>query len=230
MKNLQVFYLVCLITLVTIAPGYSQKKGKLTTEEKGQIKNARVVIFRYEAPPLTFMTPKDAVGAGLVSKVTKSDIGESQERHRYYPSKLVQKNLDSLFRAHELMTNVTLVPEAFEFHMPAKLKDLSKYDDVDTDYIVEVIVPLMTWKASYSPAKWRTYWLGLGVEVRVIRKSDLTRVWKTNVGHGGLNDKRLKFHITELEENGKEKIAQMLDIAALEAGKRVIESYIAAKK
>jgi hypothetical protein len=66
--------------------------------------------------------------------------------------------------------------------------------------------------------------------VRIIRKSDLTRIWKDNVGHGGLNDKQLKFHITELEENGKEKIANMLDIAALECSRKVIEDYAKAKK
>jgi len=123
-----------------------------------------------------------------------------------------------------------LVEEPFEFQMPADLKDLSKYSDVDTDYIIEIIVPLMGWQASYSPTKWRTYWLNLAVEVRIIRKSDLTRIWRVNVGHGGLNNKQLKFHITELEENGKEKIARMLDIAALEASNKVIEDYIKAKK
>lgn len=230
MRNLPITMVLVLLLVMGQLSVSGQKKGKLTSEEKGNLKDAKVMIYRYDAPPLRFMTPKDAVGNGLIAEVTKSDLADSQEKHRFYPAVLVQKNIDSLLRVQGLATNGELVEEAFEFHMPADLKDLSKYQDVDADYILEVIVPLMGWQASYSPTKWRTYWLNLSVEVRLIRKSDLTRIWKTNVGHGGLNDKQLKFHITEMEENGKEKIAQMLDIAALESSKKVIEDYIKAKK
>ena len=209
---------------------FAQKKGKLTPEVKEDLKNAKVMIVRYEAPPLRFMTPKDAVGSGLIAEVTKSDLADSQERHRFYPSKLVQENVDSLLRAQGIITNTELVEEAYEFHMPADLKDLSKYQDIEADYVVEIIVPLMGWQASYSPTKWRTYWLNLAVEARIIRTSDLTRIWKANVGHGGLKDKQLKFHITDLEEDGKQKIAHMLDIAAVESSKQVVEHYARAKK
>ncbi|GJM28035.1 MAG: hypothetical protein DHS20C17_06700 [Cyclobacteriaceae bacterium] len=221
---------VLLAVLCIQLPLSAQKKGKLTPTEKENIKTAKVRIVRYEAPPLNFMSPKDVAGEGLVARVTKSDLADSQEAHRFLPSKLVQENIDSLFRNEGLATNVEVMDEAFEFSMPADLKDLSKYADVEADYIVEVIVPLMGWQASYSPTKWRTYWLNLAVEVRIIRQEDLTRIWKTNVGHGGLKDKQLKFHITELEEDGRAKIAGMLDIAALESSKRVVESFVKAKK
>ena len=230
MRYFPVSVALILVIGLTNATALAQKKGKLTPETKEDLKNAKVMIVRYEAPPLRFMTPKDAVGSGLIADVTKSDLADSQERHRFYPSKLVQENVDSLLRAQGIITNTELVPDAFEFHMPADLKDLSKYEGIDADYVVEVIVPLMGWQASYSPTKWRTYWLNLAVEVRIIRTSDLTRVWKANVGHGGLNDKQLKFHITELEENGKEKIEHMLDIAAVESSKKVVEHYAKAKK
>ena len=221
---------IILILLLFQGHSFAQKKGKLTPDEKEKLKNAKVMIYRFEAPPLNFMTPKDAVGEGLVADITKSDEANQHERHRFYPSKLVQYKLDSLWKAEGIFTNAELVEEAFDFHMPAKLKDFSRYSDVDADYIVEVIVPLMGWQASYSPTKWRTYSLNLGVEVRIIRKSDLTRVWKTNAGYGGLNDKNLKFHITELEENGKEKIADMLTIAVTANSKKIVEQYVRAKK
>ena len=212
-------------------PGsFETGKPKLTTEVKEEIKKAKVLLVRYEAPPLSFMTPKDAVGNGLIAELTQSDIADNRERHRFYPAKLVQKNLDSLLRANGIMTSIEVKDEAFEFMMPAELKDVSKYANVDADYIVEVIVPLMGWRAAYGPTKWRTYSLNLAVEVRIIRRKDLARVWKSNVGYGGLQDKEMKFHITELEDNGKELISIKLDKMALKASEKVIQKYINTKK
>jgi hypothetical protein len=231
MNNLHLFPILCLFISSFFSPvNYGPGKAKLTPDVKEDIKTAKVLLVRYEAPPLSFMTPKDAAGAGLIADLTQSDIAENRERHRFYPAEKVQKNLDSLLQASGIMSNIVLKEEASEFMMPAELKDVSKYANVDADYIVEVIVPLMGWRAAYGPTKWRTYSLNLGVEVRIIRKSDLARVWKTNVGYGGLQDKEMKFHITELEENGKEVIASKLDKITLECSKKVIAKYIKAKK
>ena len=231
MKNLYLFpVFLLLITNLNVPASYEVGKPKLTTEVKEDIKNAKVLLVRYEAPPLSFMTPKDAVGNGLIADLTQSDIVDNRERHRFYPAQLVQKNLDSLLRASGIMSSIEVKEEASEFMMPAKLKDLSKYTDVDADYIVEVIVPLMGWRATYGATKWRTYNLNLAVEVRIIRRKDLARVWKTNVGYGGLEHKEMKFHITELEDNGKELIAEKLDKIALKASEKVIQKYIKAKK
>jgi len=231
MKKLIVYHLTALL-LVTlcISHTYGQKKAKLTPDEKENIKNAKVLVVRYEAPPLSFMTPKDAAGPGLIANVTQSDEVENRERYRYYPSARLQKNIDSLLRAEGLITKVELKDEAYGFMMPAKLKDMSRHQDVDADYIVEIIVPLMGWRATYGMTKWSTYHLNLGVEVRIIRKSDLAIVWKNAAGYGGLVDKEMRFHITELEENGKELIDAKLDVMVLENSKKVVENYIKAKK
>ena len=233
MNNLYLYLYPIFLLLVTnlIAPGsYGPGKAKLTADVKEDLKNAKVLLVRYEAPPLGFMTPKDAVGAGLIAELTQSDIADNRESHRFYPAKLVQKNLDSLLQAKGIMSTIEVKEEASEFMMPAELKDVSKYANVDADYIVEVIVPLMGWRAAYGPTKWRTYSLNLAVEVRIIRKKDLARVWKSNVGYGGLQDKEMKFHITELEHNGKELISDKLDKIALKASEKVIEKYMKAKK
>lgn len=231
MKNLYLFPVFLLLIANFNMPGsYETGKAKLTSEVKEEIKKAKVLLVHYEAPPLSFMTPKDAVGNGLIAELTQSDIADNRERHRFYPAKLVQKNLDSLLRANGIMSSIEVKDEASEFMMPAELKDVSKYADVDADYIVEVIVPLMGWRAAYGPTKWRTYSLNLAVEVRIIRRKDLARVWKSNVGYGGLQDKEMKFHITELEDNGKELIAGKLDKMALKASEKVIQKYIKAKK
>lgn len=223
-----VFYI---ILIVLLAPGLSaQKKAKLTPETKEELKTAKVLMVRYQAPPLYFMTPKDVVGEGLIADLTQSDIAGNTELHRFYPEDRVQENLSELFKSNGLMTNVEVKEEASEFMMPAELKEVSKYTDVDADYIVEVIIPLMGWKATYGTTKWRTYHLNLAVEMRIIRKSDLARVWKTNVGYGSLVDKEMKFHITELENNGKELISTKLDKMALMSSEKVIEKYVKAKK
>lgn len=231
MKNQIIKTLFCLLVIAfSTAVGTAQKKAKLTSETKEDLKNAKVLLVRYEAPPLHFMTPKDAAGVGLIADLTQSDIADNRERHRFYPSERVQKNLASLLESSGIMTSIEIKEEASEFMMPAELKDVSKYRNVNADYIVEVIVPLLGWKATYGMTKWRTYHLNLAVEVRIIRKSDLARVWKTNVGYGGLVDKEMRFHITELEENGKEMISTKLDKMALESSKKVIEKYKKAKK
>ena len=231
MKNQLIKTIVCLFVLIlSTSVSTAQKKGKLTPETKEELKTAKVLLVRYEAPPLHFMTPKDVAGVGLIADLTQSDIADNRERHRFYPSGRVQKNLASLFESTGIMTNVMVKEDASEFMMPSELKDVSKYVDVDADYIVEVIIPLLGWKATYGMTKWRTYHLNLAVEVRIIRKSDLVRVWKTNVGYGGLVDKEMRFHITELEENGKEMISTKLDKMALKSSEKVIEKYKKAKK
>ncbi|WP_297707302.1 hypothetical protein [uncultured Eudoraea sp.] len=227
--NLRTVFYILLVVLLT--PGLNaQKKAKLTPETKEELKTARVLMVRYQAPPLYFMTPKDVVGEGLIADLTQSDIADNTELHRFYPEDRVQENLSELFKSNGLMTNVEVKEEASEFMMPAELKEVSKYANVDADYIVEVIIPLMGWKASYGTTKWRTYHLNLAVEMRIIRKSDLARVWKTNVGYGGYMDKDMRFHITELEDNGKEMISNKLDKMAMKSSELAIAKYVKAKK
>lgn len=229
-KHIRFRFTFLLLATLCISYTYGQKKAKLTSEEKENIKNSKVLVVRYEAPPLSFMTPKDAAGEGLIAKATQSDVVENRERFRYYPSARLQKKVDSLFRAEGLINKVELKDEAYEFMMPSKLKDLSRHKDVDADYIIEIIVPLMGWRATYGVTKWRTYHLNLGVEVRIIRKSDMALVWKNNAGYGGLVDKEMRFHITELEENGTELIDSKLDVMVLQSSKKLVENYVKAKK
>jgi len=219
-----------LLTVLCISHSNGQKKAKLTPEEKANIKNSKVLLVRYEAPPLSFMTPKDAAGEGLIAKATQSDIVDNRERYRYYPSARLQKSVDSLFRAEGLITQVVIKDEAFEFMMPSALKDVDRHKDVDADYIMEIIVPLMGWRATYGVTKWRTYHLNLGVEVRIIRKSDMAMVWKNNTGYGGYNDKEMRFHITELETGGVELIDSKLNVMVLQSSRKLVENYVKAKK
>ena len=142
MKNKLIKTIVCLFVLALWSSvATAQKKGKLTPETKEELKTAKVLLVRYEAPPLHFMTPKDVAGVGLIADLTQSDIADNRERHRFYPSARVQKNLASLLESTGIMTNVMVKEDASEFMMPAELKDVSKYVDVDADYIVEVIIP-----------------------------------------------------------------------------------------
>ena len=219
-----------LLAFLSVATAYGQKKAKLTPEEKENIKNSKILVVRYEAPPLSFMTPKDAVGEGLIAKATQSDVVEDRERYRYFPSARLQKTVDSLFRTEGLFTKVEIKDEAYEFMMPAELKDLERHKDVEADYILEIIVPLMGWRATYGVTKWRTYHLNLGVEVRLIRKSDMAMVWKNNTGYGGYNDKSMRFHITELETGGIDLIDSKLNVMVLESSRKLVENYVKAKK
>ncbi|MEN8797885.1 MAG: hypothetical protein ABF293_01475 [Flavobacteriaceae bacterium] len=231
MKNRFIFrFCFLFLTILCTTHNYGQKKAKLTTEEKAVIKNSKILVVRYEAPPLSFMTPKDAAGEGLIAKATQSDIVDKRERHRYYPSARLQKTVDSLFRAEGLFTEVEIKDEAYEFMMPSELKKLDRHKDVDADYILEIIVPLMGWRATYGATKWRTYHLNLGVEVRLIRKSDMAMVWKNNTGYGGYNDKAMRFHITELETGGADLIDSKLNVMVLQSGRKLVENYVKAKK
>jgi len=208
----------------------AQKKGKLTAEEKTNLQSAKVLMVRYEAPPMYIMTPKDAVGEGLIAELTKSDDADPLKRHSYNPSLRVHKNLAKRFKEEGLVSDLELRDEAYPYSSPSELKDMSKYENAEADYIIEVIVPLMGWKATYAPIKWRTYHLNLALEVRIIRTSDFTRIWKGNVGYGGLVDKEMRFHINDLDENSKTMISEKLDVMALESSNRATEKYMKAKK
>lgn len=229
MKSLR--YTILILVLLGMAMNLNaQKKAKLTAEEKASIKSAKVLLVRYEAPPLHIMTPKDAAGAGLVADLTDSDEARDGMRHRFYPSEQIQKDLDSVLRAEGIVSNLEMKEDAYEFAMNRELKDLSKYEGLNADYVVEVIVPLMGFQATYMPVKWRKYNLQLGCFVRIIRTSDLAIVWKTNAGYTHLQDKEMKFHIDELEQNGKELIAGKVDKASHGIALKVAEKYQKAKK
>ncbi len=229
MKNFRISFLVLTMLFAGLSL-QAQKKAKLTPEEKENIKSAKVLLVRYEAPPLHIMTPKDAVGAGLVADLTDSDEAKDGMRHRFYPSARIQKDLDSVLRAEGIVSNLEFREDAYEFSMNRELKDLSKYEGIDADYVVEVIVPLMGFQATYMPIKWRKYNLQLGCFIRIIRTSDLALVWKTNAGYTHLQDGDMKFHIDELENNGKALIAGKMEKASHGIALKVAEKYHKAKK
>ncbi|MBT8235866.1 MAG: hypothetical protein KJO04_06715 [Bacteroidia bacterium] len=226
---LRIILSIVLALCVTSAV-FAQKKAKLTPEEKENIKSAKVLLVRYEAPPLHIMTPKDAVGAGLVADLTDSDEAKDGMRHRFYPSARIQKDLDSVLRAEGIVSNLEFREDAYEFAMNRELKDLSKYEGTEADYIVEVIVPLMGFQATYMPIKWRKYNLQLGCFIRIIRTSDLALVWKTNAGYTHLQDGDMKFHIDELENDGKALIAGKVEKASYGIALKVAEKFHKAKK
>ena len=235
MKSLNLNLVLRLLISIILALGVSsvvlgQKKAKLTLDVKEALKTASVLLVRYEAPPLHVMTPKDAVGEGLIANITQSDEAKDGMRYRYYPSVRIQKQVDSIFRAEGIMTNMEIQEEAFDFTMPSGLKDLSKYEGVDADYVVELYVPLMSFQASYMPVKWRKYQLQLGCMIRIIRLEDQKLVWKTNAGHTHLKDGDMKFHIDELQENGKELISEKVDRASHAIALNLAEKYQKAKK
>jgi len=207
-----------------------QKKAKLTPDVKEALKTANVLLVRYEAPPLHVMTPKDAAGEGLIANITQSDEAKDGMRYRYYPSVRIQKQVDSVFRAEGIMSNIQIQEEAFDFTMPSGLKDLSKYDGVEADYVVELYVPLMGFQASYMPVKWRKYQLRLGCIIRIIRLGDQKLVWKTNAGHNHLQEGDMKFHIDDLAENGKELISSKVQKASHAIALNLAEQYQEAKK
>lgn len=219
-----------LLGLVVSSAVLGQKKAKLTDDVKEELKTAEVLLVRYEAPPLHVMTPKDAAGAGLVADLTDSDEAKDGMRHRFYPSALIQRQVDSIFRAEGIMTNIQSKEEAFEFTMPSGLKDLSKYEGIDADYIVELYVPLMGFQATYMPIKWRKYNLQLGCLIRIIRLEDNALVWKSNAGYTHMQDASMKFHIDELKSNGKELIAAKTDTASRGIAIKLAEKYQKAKK
>ncbi len=203
----------------------AQKKGKLTEQEKENLKTSKVLLVHYEAPPMYIMTPKDAVGTGLISDLTKSDDADPLKKYSYNPSQRVHKNMAQLFKDEGLVTNLEIQETPFPYSSNKELKDMSKYEGIDAAYIIEVIVPLMGWKATYAPIKWRTYHLNLALEVRIIRTSDFARIWRGNVGYGGLVDKEMRFHINDIDENSKTMISEKLDVMAFESSKRAMEKY-----
>ena len=235
MKSLSLNLILRLLLSLILALGVSsvvlgQKKAKLTPDVKEALRTANVLLVRYEAPPLHIMTPKDAAGAGLIADLTHSDEAKDGMRHRFYPSALIQQQVDSVFRAEEIMTNLQSKKEAYEFTMPAGLKDLSKYEGIDADYVVELYVPLMGFQATYMPIKWRKYNLQLGCLIRIIRLEDKALVWKSNAGYTHMQDGSMKFHIDELKANGKELIAVKTDRASHGIAMKLAEKYQKAKK
>ena len=59
--------------------------------------------------------------------------------------------------------------------MTKELKNTSRYEEVEEDYVFEIYVANgLTWAASYTGLNWKKYWLTLGAELRIYRVSDAT--------------------------------------------------------
>lgn len=214
-----------LIYLVTFTSIVHAQKAKLKLADIEKFKSSSVKLVRFEAPKLYVMTPKDAVGEGLVAKITKSNEANGKiTKIRYYPDRLLQKKLDSLLRLEGLVGQLSAMEEPMEFIMPKELKNTSRYNDYEEDYIFEIYVANgLTWAASYTGLNWKKYWLTLGAELRIYSVSNATLLHKDYAYLGGLNDSRLKFKLEELENEAPQKIQKMVDIAALEIVKKWIE-------
>lgn len=226
MKAPNILMAMGLLAIASLA--HAQKIDALDLE---QIKTTSVKLVRFEAPKLFVMTPKDAVGEGLIARITKSDEADGKiSEVRYYPDRLLMKELDSLLRAGNWVDQLNTVEEPMEFAMPKEVKNTDRYTGLDEEYVFEIYVPNgLTWAASYTGMNWKKYSLTLGAELRIYRVSDSELLHKDYAYLGGLNDKRLKFKPEELGDDAPEKIQGLVAIAAKEIAVKWIEKLEKAK-
>ncbi len=224
--------IILTLTLFAASLYTNAQKAKLKLADIEKMKSSSVKLVRFQAPKLFVMTPKDAIGEGLVAKFTKSDEANGKiSEIRYHPDKELQKQLDSLLRSSGMIGELETVKKPMDFVMPKEVKNSTRHQNSGHDYIFEIYVANgLTWAASYTGMNWKKYWLTLGAELRIYRGSDAMLLHKDYAYLGGLNDSRLKFKLNELGDNASEKIKNMVNIAAQEVAKKWLEKIQKVKK
>ncbi len=222
MNTHRILIVICLIIATSITHA---QKAKLRLTDIEAFKSSSAKLVRFEAPKLYVMTPKNAVGEGLIAKMTKSDEAKGKITEiQYYPDRYLQKELDSLLKLEGLVGQLNTTEEPLEFIMRKELKDTARYDDYEEDYVFEIYIANgLTWAASYNGLNWKKYWLTLGAELRIYRVSDAALIHKDYAYQGGLNDSRLRFKLKDLGDDAPQKIQKLVEIAAKEIANKWIK-------
>lgn len=190
------------------------------------VKSSSVVIKYYQAPPFVLMTPKDIVGEGLVARLTgSSGLPPGTALVKTYaiqdPTVMLAAETKKTFGAQGIK-----IAGIDDKKLPLPVKEATQYPE-KSDYVLELNTP--AWLANYLPMNWKTYAFVVRGAGRLIRTSDQAVVWKGYCYHGGYEDERLKFDISEFEKNNAQKVKQALEIGTKVCAGQLAEQLTKAK-
>ncbi len=186
---------------------------KMTPETGAELKSAPVVyVVKYWTPGLHMMTPKSAVGAGLLASMTgSSELADGHQLVKAYglpdQADAVSANLVEKLKTEGGMRNLRIEPG---FLQRPYLEDTSRYrSKYPSGLVLELSVenPM----ASYGVMSWKTYTYQFAGRARLIRPSEGKILWSDYCGLGLFGDEAAKrqLDVSEFEGNNGKRFKEV---------------------
>lgn len=204
-----------LAALVAILQGCAGAPVNISSEDRANLKSAPAIyVVRYQSVPLDLMTPKSAVGGGLLASMTgSSELPSGLELQRAYNLPDASSELTNQFvrklTSEGRLTNLRIEPKPLP--LPFK-EDVSHYRSKYMGGLVLEIFAMHS--AGYQTMHWQTYNFGSFGKVRLIRVVDNKVLWKDMCSVGGFNDDDLTLDVKEFEANNGARLKQLIPLSA----------------
>ena len=203
--------------LVMIAAASLQGCGTaqiaMSPETSAELRSAPVVhVVKYRSGGMSMMTPKSAVGAGLVASMTgSSELADGSSLVRAYglpdQADAVGSLLAEKLKAEGRISNLRLEPA---FLPRPYVEDPAHYrSKYPSGLVLELSVDNP--RASYGVMSWKTYTYGFAGRARLIRPSDGKILWSDYCGLGVLGDEAVKrqLDVSEFEGNNGKRFKEV---------------------
>jgi hypothetical protein len=218
---------VFLTALAAILQGCATAAINLSAEDRASLKNAPAIyIVRYHSVPFDVMTPKSAVGAGLVASMTKSSelpSGFELERAFGLPeaSSEIANHFARKLASEGQLANLRVVSKPML--LPFK-EEVSHYGSKYAGGLVLEIYAMHS--AGYQVMHWQTYNFGTWAKVRLIRVTDNKVLWKDMCSVSGQSDDALTLNVTEFEANNGARLKHLSLLGADRCSRILTEKFL----
>ena len=165
----------------------------------------------YRAPPMFITTPASAVGGtGLIFAATHSEqLPTGPELEKGFAIPDAGGEIAAQLAAR--MMTPQLAPKLHVENRPhgrAWSNDPAAYHGETQDpFVLELVVDRKA--AGYLPLKWKTYYYGLSVQLRLIDVAQAKVVWQHRCNQSGLRGDTYKLNVDEFEANGGARLKEV---------------------
>jgi hypothetical protein len=185
----------------------------ISPETGAELKSAPVVhVVKYRSGGIIVMTPKSAVGSGLLASMTgSSELADASSLVRAYglpdQADAVSGHLVEKLKAEGRLTNLRLEPA---FLPGPYVEDTAHYrSKYPSGLVLELSVENA--RAGYGVMNWKTYTYGFHGRARLIRPSGGQILWSDYCGLGVFGDEAAKrqLDVSEFEGNNGKRFKEV---------------------
>ena len=215
-------FLMTAISIVSCTVSFAQNR-KLTFTEKEKIKDSRVTILAYEDHIDPFVTQASVVGKGNRAELQIS----TEEDPKFYLTRLVLNEVDSLFATQSLMNVTQQWPDILILKFREQLKDNERFANLESEYVLELIVPSFYIRSTqYTLLAKNSFNISLFGSIRLTRLSDHQLLWSRKINIDGKKNKALGFELENLQGlEGEAFTRQIVKVISQEYARIAAEFY-----
>ena len=202
----------CLLAASALGVWCAAAPAREQADLRPLLEAAPAISFVYfRAPSMFLMTPSQAApGGGLITAATHSQqLPSGAEMEKAFAIPDASGEI-----AAQLAARLTTAAIASKLHAEDHPHGRSWSDDpaayrgeTQDPFVLELVVDRKA--ANYLPLKWRTYYYGLSVRLRLIDVAQSKVVWEHRCNQSGLHGDAYKLKVEEFEANGGARLKEV---------------------